>query len=184
MRDPHVELLLYSVFAERGTEYVDPEPLAFENALGRFQIKDGKLQIEPAVHFGDVDEAKAAVGPFLQAWEIETDLVANPGTIRFRFETAQVIDRDPPPPGSPITVQARGVSLGTAFGQACIRCLRHSYPPPPEAFRANDDVEIAFQHWRNYRDDKEGLLAMAYFVLTVLENPANAREKAASSPNG
>lgn len=182
MRDPHVEFLLYSVSAEGGTEYVDPEPLVRDTALGRFEINGGKLRIEPSEHFGDEDEARKVIDPFLKAWEVETDLVANPGAIRFRFETAHVIDRDPPPPGSPITLHARGGSIEVAGGQAHIKLLRRSYPPPPEAFRITPEVEIAFQRWRDFRDGKVPLLEMAYFVLTLVENNPLTVEKVVGSP--
>jgi hypothetical protein len=181
MSDPHVEFLLYSVSGGDGTEYVNPEPLAFENALGRFRIDGGNLLIEPTVQFGGEDEARAVIDPFLKAWEIETDLVVNPGTIRFRFETAHIIDLDPPPPGSPITVQARGVSFGTAFGQAHLTVVRHSYPQPPVAFRVTPEVDILFQRWQAYRDHKEHLPGMAYFVLDLLRKVAGGQKQAAKA---
>ena len=125
------------------------------------------------------------MGPYLDAWEAEIDLCEKPGTIRFRFETAHVIDRDNLPQGSQITLHPRGARVTIAGGQPHVTVSRHSYPQPPdpEAFRITDDVAIALPRWRNYRDGKESFLAMAYFVLTVLENPAITREKAAASPN-
>jgi hypothetical protein len=66
-----------------------------------------------------------------------------------------------------------------AFGQAHIRCLRHSYPQPPLAFRVTPEIEIAFQRWRGYREGKEHLPGMAYFVLTLLEKTAGSRKQAA-----
>ncbi len=180
MRDPHVESLLYSVASEAGTEYVNPEPLAFENALGHGRIDGGQLRIEPAEHFGDGDEARAAIEPFLKAWEIEADLLANPGTIRFRFKNAHVIDRDPPPPGSPITLHARGGGIATAVGTLTVTISRRSYPQPPRAFRVTTEVEIAFRRWRAYLAGSEPLQGMAYFVLTLLESQAGSRRDAAT----
>jgi uncharacterized protein (TIGR02117 family) len=57
MRDPHVQALIYSVSAEAGTEYTNPEPLDVQHPLGHFRIDGDKLRIEPIGHFGTVDDA-------------------------------------------------------------------------------------------------------------------------------
>ena len=181
MRDPHVEALHYSVAAEGTTEYLDPEPLAIDHALGSFHITGSSLTVEPSEHFADQDEAIAAVDPFLRAWEVATDLDQGLGTIRFKFERASIIDRDPPPPGSPVTVALRGIASSVAFGNVTIKVSRNIYPPPPLAFRLTPEVEMAFRRWRAYRAGAEPLPAMAYFVLTMIENLAGTRRDAAKA---
>ena len=98
--DLHVESLTYSVAAGEGTEYLNPPPLTHRNPLGTFTIDQGILTVSPLQHYSSRAAARAAIEPFLDAWEAETDLTANPGTIRFKFESCQIIDRAPPPPGT------------------------------------------------------------------------------------
>src|SRR5262249_23673973 len=96
MRDPHVERLIYVVMAGPGISYLkNAEPLSFSNSLGKFEMSDGTLRFEPAEDFASTDEARAALEPFLTAWEIESDLERNLGQIRFKYEKADVIDRNP-----------------------------------------------------------------------------------------
>jgi hypothetical protein len=48
------------------------------------------LEIVPAEHFPDEDEARRAVEPYLRAWEVAADIRQNPGTIRFKLTRANV----------------------------------------------------------------------------------------------
>jgi hypothetical protein len=75
--------------------------MTFANHVGRFDVREGKLIVEPADHFARKADARGVIEPFLRAWEIQADIDFNIGTIRFKFMRADVVDRDPPPPGSP-----------------------------------------------------------------------------------
>jgi hypothetical protein len=172
IRDPHIHALIYSVGAEGSTEYVDPAPLDVQHRLGRFRIDEGKLRIEPVKHYSSEDEAKAAFGPVLAAWEMEADLRAQvSGTIRFRFKTSEIIDRDPPPPGTsaPLSLKLRGQGTVVFGGDVVFKRTMKSYPPPPQAFMASPEVELAYDRWRRIRANSALLPTMAYFILTVLE---------------
>jgi len=85
VRDPHIARLHFEIGSEEGSSYENPEPVSFENSLGRFDARDAKLVVEPADHFADHDASRSIIEPFLRSWEIETDLDSNPGTIRFKF---------------------------------------------------------------------------------------------------
>jgi hypothetical protein len=172
MRDPHVERLHYD--AGSGVEHIsykaDAAPLAFSNAVGKFDLRDGKLQVEPAEHFADEESAKQVIDGFLRAWEIESDLKMNAGQIRFRFKHSEIVDRNPVPPGSGQIVAMKGVGgLLSISGKATLSLACSRYPDPPSAFAATVDVQRAHRRWQRYRDGKEPLQAMAYFVLTVVE---------------
>lgn len=171
--DLHVQALIYSVGAEGGTEYVDPEPLDVQCTVGRIRIDKGKLRIEPVEHYSTEDEAKAAVGPFLLAWQMDADLRAMaPGTIRFKFESSEIIDRNPPPPGTsaPRSPELRTQAMVSIAGNLVFNRSFKSYPPPPHAFSTSPDVDDAFNRWRQYRHGLEPLLGMAYYILTLIES--------------
>jgi hypothetical protein len=131
MRDPHVKSLRYTVTSEGTAEYIDPEPFDMHVPLGHFSISDGILRVEPAEHFADETQAKAAIDPYLRDWESSVDLVADVGDLRFQFDGSETIDRDPPPLGSPVTVTLHGViDLTLVGGIPTVRVSRNQYPRP------------------------------------------------------
>jgi len=50
-------------------------------------------------HYAIVEEARAVVEKQLRAWEIHDQVRGNRDGISFVYEDAQVVDRNPPPPG-------------------------------------------------------------------------------------
>lgn len=181
MRDPHVQAMHYEVSSGEAISYRNPEPVSFSNHLGTFDISNGKLRIVPTEHFPDEDDARRAVDPFLRAWEIEADLTSNIGMIRFKFDRVDVIDRNPPPPGSPQVIEIKGISSVSFVGSASLHLTCSKYPQPPATFRATPEVQHAYRRWLGYRSGKEPLQSMAYFVLTLLESAAGSRQDAARS---
>jgi hypothetical protein len=174
----------YAVGSGEGISYRDPEPVSFVNHLGAFDLVDGKLSVTPAEHFPDEEEARRAIEPFLRDWEMDADLRLNLGMIRFTFERAELIDRDPPPPGSPQVIQLKGIASLSMVGQSVsLHLTCRNYPQPPHAFRATPEVQHAYRRWIGFRSGKEPLQSMAYFVLTLLESAAGDRKNAARSFN-
>jgi hypothetical protein len=182
MRDPHVVRLHFTIGSEEGTAYRDPPPLSFINAFGKFETQGKALTVEPAVHFATEEEARAGIEPFLRSWEIDADLRFDLGTIRFVFDRAELIDRNPPPPGSHVLMA--GTARMTITGHpATLTITRSTYPPPPTQFGVTLDVQIAYQRWRNVRLGREPLLGMAYWLLTVMDRLAGNRKAAAAMFN-
>jgi hypothetical protein len=180
MRDPHVARLHFTIGSEEGTAYRDPPPLNFTNPLGEFETLGNALTVEPAVHFATEEEARTGIEPFLRSWEIDADLRFDLGTIRFSFERAELIDRDPPPPGSHV-LMAGTARFTVTVHPATLTITRRTYPPPPTQFGVTVDVQIAYQRWRNVRLGREPLLGMAYWLLTVMSRLAgNPRAVAAA----
>lgn len=169
----------FRVSSSEDISYKDPEPLSFPNHLGEFCLADGMLKIVPAEHFGNGQEASQAFDGFLRAWEIETDLKRDPGTIRFTYSHADVIDRDPPQPGEPQVIHAGGICSGIAIGASFhAHVVLGRYPQPPERFSASEYAQHAYRRWLGYRRGNEPLQAMAYFILTLLERQAGNRAEA------
>ena len=96
MRDPHVEDVHYDIGTGDGLSFSNPPPLVITNHLGRFELTDGKLTIYPADHFADGAQARVVLEPFLRAWEVESDLSRNIGSIRFNYTHVRKVDRNPP----------------------------------------------------------------------------------------
>jgi hypothetical protein len=182
MRDPHVEEVHYEIGTGDGVSFSNPPPVAITNHLGRFELTDGKLTIYPADHFADGAQARAVLEPFLHAWEVESDLSRNIGSIRFKYTGVRKVDRNPP-----ATPQSGATHLSVA-GEAMfvgkvvsLHVTQSTYPPPPSEFRTTLEVDIAYHRWCAFRQGREPLPSMTYAVLTLLESMAGGRRKAAAT---
>ncbi len=168
MRDPHVQTMHYEIGCGEGISYRNPEPLSFSNHLGNFHLVDNKLRVMPAEYFADEDEARRTIELFLRAWEIDTDLSSNVGMIRFKFERVDLVDRDPPPPGSSQVIHVKAGSMLLMGSNATLLLTSRRYPKPPKTFSATPEVQHVYRRWLGFRSGKEPLQSMAYFVLTLL----------------
>jgi hypothetical protein len=174
MRDPHVTSLYYEIRSERNNSFKDPEPLTFSNSLGTFELEGNKLRVSPAEHYAKAAEAQAAVAPFLRAWEIEADLRrgGNVGMIRFRYERADRIDRNPPGPRESITLEVDSVEVGVLAESVTLHLGHRKFPEPPSGFQATVHVEILWSRYIAYLDGKDLLTSMSNFVFTYALNLA------------
>ena len=90
---------------------------------------------------------------------MDADLRVNLGMIRFTFERADLIDRDPPPPGSPQVIQLRGIASLSMVGSLSLDLTCRNYPQPPHSFRATPEVQHAYRRWIGFR--AQGLEAIS-----------------------
>jgi len=169
MRDPHVETLRYRVETANNVTYNNPPSIGVDEEEFNGHLEDGIFACEMKSHYPSIETAKKVVDQYLRAWEIEADLTRGRGEIRFIYEDAKVIDRNPPPPDAPKVLQVEAGSIIVATGEATMRVTRRKYPDPPQIFRVSPDVETLWGRYQGYLDGKEPLLSMAYFCLTVLE---------------
>lgn len=177
MRDPHVESLRYRLKTSATTIYKNP--LAVKVIRDEFEchLNDGVLTCHMRKHYPVVGEAQRVVGDFLHSWEIKTALELGRGEMQFQFEDAHIIDRNPPPPGSPKIVPLSGVANFTGNLTAVLHATRRKYPDPPTAFTVTPDVETLWGRYEKYLDEKEYLPSMAYACLTFVENKAYKKGK-------
>jgi hypothetical protein len=183
MTDLHVSTLYFKISSEGRIEYRNPKPMYFENNLGCFDLSEEELKITPCEHFQDQQSALHAVEPFLKSWEIESDLTSNIGTIRFKFERSEIIERDPPKPSETIIGQFHSNSVTVMGCDGTITSVRSTYPDPPSNFDTSQNIEIAYRRWLGFKEGKESLQSMAYFVLTILQQNFNGNKKAAGAYN-
>ena len=178
MRDPHVEAVYFSVGSAEDISYENPEPLDFSNRLGLFSLADGLLKVIPVEDFCNGLEASQAIDGFLRSWEIEADLKQNLGMIRFSYSHVDVIDRNPPPPGTLHVVEGAFASAVAIADCLSIQLTTRRYPPPPGRFSASEFAQYAHRRWIGFRRGHEPLQAMTYFILTLLERQAGSRNQA------
>ena len=172
MNDPHVDTLTYQV------ESVGPHSFDYQNAqslshkaqdIGQFTIIQGTLTVKLSAHYPDEELARRYVERYLQGWEIHNDLVSNYGAIRFRFSDCVIIDRNPLP-GKPVPLSvSTGIGLSDST-KIIAHALKYPDPPPSSFATVTDLVRDAHWRWSRYKEGKEPLHSMAYYVLTLVEN--------------
>lgn len=180
MRDPHVVSLTYQLVPSERTSFADSaEPIEDETDVFSMRLDEGVVTFEMREHHASEASARGAVEPYLRAWEIDHALWAGSSEIRFEFEDAELIDRDPPPPrqpGEPQTVQAGMAAELNLAGSAVANVTRGSYPKPPKDFALDPDVETLWNRHQGYLvGGREPLQSMAYFCLTVVEHAHGGR---------
>lgn len=179
MRDPHVVSLRYKLETVPTVTFNNPPPVKVETDAFLLCLENGRAFVEMKEHFAAVEAARSAVDPYLHSWELDVALRFGRQEIRFTYEDAEVIDRNPPPPGSPQVIQLSAViSATSSSGTATLTVARREYPFPPKHFRANPDVDTLWHRFDGYNQGREPLLAMAYFCLTLLEARAGGRKNA------
>ncbi len=175
MNDPHVEALYFQFVAEDpGEDFGKAGPLT--TTLGTFDVKlqDDILTARPQQHYADAESAKADLEPHLRAWESTALLDWPRSRIRFTFLRSQVIDRDP----EPGVLVAEGISLLTLQGfEATVTVTRNEYPAPDPSFQVSPLTDTLTERLRVYRDGRAQLPAMAYWVLTALEEEFGDRRR-------
>ena len=177
MRDPHVESLRYRLKTSATTIYENPPAVKVIRNGFECHLNDGVLTCHMRVHYPTVGEARRVVGDFLHSWEIKTALELGRDEMQFQFEDSHVIDRNPPPPGSPKIVRVSGTANMTSNISAILHITRRKYPDPPTFFTVTPDVETLWGRYEKYLDEKEYLPSMAYACLTFVENKAYKKGK-------
>lgn len=176
MNDPQVVALIYTVEPVKAGRYDNANPLrhsdepefdlTVEDKIARFEFK--KL-------YRNAHEARAAIEPFIQNWELKAEMRAESDSFRLRYKDAEIVDRNPLPPRqrpAPLQARTRAVFEVDFSVEAEATLVSPDYPPPPVGGSANlndPDARSMYDRYVNYRSGNEPLLSMVYFCLTVFE---------------
>lgn len=183
MNDPHVETLNYTVesFGPNSWDYESAATLSHHASdVGDFIIDRGVLTVKLSTHYPDEQTARYFVDRFLRNWEIHNDLTGNYGAIRFKFTGATTIDRNPSPDGPAVEIFVSEQLLISNSVSFRVSPGRYPDPPPANFAGTGNIVKDAHLRWCQYKDGKEPVRSMAYFVLTLIETEA----KSASGTGG
>ena len=178
MYDPHVVSLRYRLVTANDLVLDDPQRANWTHEEFDISADDGEIVIQLNRHFARIDEAKRSVEGFLRAWEIDQGLFYGRERIWFEYVDAEIIDRNPPGPGDPQTIEA--ITLGPLFRlhPASISQTLPAYPDPPTDLIVTPETELLWSRYLAWRSGKEPLASMAYFCLTFVELMAGGRDAA------
>ena len=174
MNDPHVAALHYHVNHDDSLDYDNADPLEQENDQFQVGITDRKVTFRLKDHYTSIEEAKAALEPFVRQWEFLSTLESGSRAFALRYSHAEVIDRNPPPtPPGVIRVDAGPIGIHWTVSIPSVRVGKGSYPRPPSGSALNPDaseVRDMLSRFDQYHLGRAGLADVAYLCLTVLED--------------
>jgi hypothetical protein len=167
MNDPHVEALYYKVVTGPHCDFDNAPPLDHQTQMFDVSLADGRAIFRMKEHFAIAEEARAVVQPFVDAWEVKSGLINDPGDFQLVYENAEIIDRSPTPGAT--TLHAAGFAAGTSVDTATAHVSRAEFPEPPDEFEKSPEVAAMYYQYTGYRKGQMELAAVANLCLTVLE---------------
>ena len=174
MNDPHVERLIYRLKVNPTHQLIfeNPPPLFHKYGAFNIRLENETLTVEMKEHYDTVESAKKIVGEFLKDWLHYTRFDFEWDLLYFKYESAEVIDRNPPPtvPGQCVFNGNVTVSMPTCKGTFTTGPIKVSqYPAPPTRFRASPDVETMWFRYQQHLHDKETYQSLGYFCLSLMQ---------------
>jgi hypothetical protein len=177
--------LIYRLETDAGLQFQDPKARDFETPAFDLRLEDGRLMVTMKEHYASADEARHAVKPFLDAWEIDWALRRGGGRreMRFVYEQSNVVDRQPPPAGTTV-INAKAAYMAWTGMEAHAVVSVPIYPAPPSGFQMSADVETLWNRFEQYIGEREPLAGMAYACLTFITKVMyNGRDEASKELN-
>lgn len=179
MNDPHVEKLHYKIITGEGFNYENAPSFSEGTDYFIMSLDKETIIFKMKAHFPTEKEARAITDDYLKEWEILIGIQHNPDALSFKFDRADIIDRDPSPEGEHPQIQA----TATIAGHVNLLKSYNEYPSRPKEFLVSPEVETMYLRYKLYKKNKESLTSMAYMCLTVLEVSAVDRKRAALKYN-
>lgn len=161
-------------------DYAKAVPLDYETDVFSVHLEKGEAVFAFKQHYADVPSAKAGIGPFIMAWEALVYLNGGADEFQLQYQNAEIIDRNPQP--EPAGSKIHNVSAKFTMNLECRAKLhvgRGSYPEPPSAFVVSADVEVMLLRYKLYRERRDRISSMGFFVYTVLRESAGGNKEAA-----
>jgi hypothetical protein len=180
MNDPHVVSLRYRIKTDKTVSYNNPPAVTVSEAAYDMTLVDDVLTVTMKEHHPTVGSAMARVRNHLRAWELQTAVDMGRGYLNFEFDNAEVIDRNPPPPGT--STAHMGIVGAAASFTATAEChiARAKYPDPPSRFLASSTVEHLWNRYQMYLEGRDLLTTMGYVCLSTIQSDAGGRGSAAA----
>ncbi len=178
MNNPRVVALHYDIEHESSVDYSRAEPVDHEEEGFRIRIEEGRACFVLKDDYPTVDSALEVVNSYICNWELDAALTSKPNKFKLKFAWPEIVDRNPTP-------GEHRVSAGPAFWEFTTPVptvtTGRPYPKPPVgvSLKRNDNVLIMLGRYEDLCKEREKLPSVAQFCLTMLEELAGDRPKAA-----
>ncbi len=175
MRDPHVERIRFAIKTDDTLVLQDPPDVAWTTPDFEIQVSDYKAEFSPRAHFADPEPVRALAQSTIDAWELHHALEHGRREFHFVYDGADVIDRDPPPPGvSQMHAVGAAFEVSTAMAMRAT-VIRRQYPSLPGRFTATPDVIAMWDRYERAERGGELLASAAYACLSLAERRVGGR---------
>jgi len=172
--------LIYRVTEKEGVNYSNQSTIEIDNEYFRGKLENGILTIEMKISFNSSNEAKILVDKYLRSWEIYSGLIYQKDVLGFTLNTISSIEIADHKNGKPPEIIEYFEEFIYSSDSINFQSEYEEYPKPTDSFTTSPDVETLWYRFKEYLENREPLLSMAYFCITFLENKAGNRRSAAS----
>ncbi|WP_133248123.1 hypothetical protein [Comamonas sp. JNW] len=183
MNDPHVVAVHYELKFEADVQYKPPLVLEiFQGSEFDIEVEGSKVRMLPKIHFADRQSARTAADRLARNWEVLISLEVGTIGARLVYEWTEIVDRNPTTGVIELHSEME-ISL-SAFGTASVIRPFNKYPTAPDStFNLSPDTEFIWLRYKFYKEGREPLLSMAYFVLSAINARAGNQKQAAKDLN-
>ena len=165
MSDPHVVAIRYRfVSANEFDRFTKAVPMRVIADGFDLRLEDAILTASPQAHFATIDEARAAIEPFLASWSAHARIERARRDIRFEFEDAHVIDRVDGSAVYPSVARAQG-----AAANAAILADNGVYPTPPVHFQTDVVLDALLARLAELDAGRTSITDATYWAVTRIE---------------
>lgn len=189
MNDPHVVALLYRIEHDNSVDYSEAKRIEYEEGLFCVTVEDNGVRFELKDHYATENAARDMVESYVLCWELEAALREQPGQFKLRYNRAEIIDRNPPPPETgEVRISALPIKGTVSISRPSATVTTPKpYPSPPSGVTLDPhdpDALTMLNRYKGYLEDKEPMAGMAYFCLTMLEGHLCSGRLAAAKTYG
>jgi hypothetical protein len=161
MSDPHVQYVCSQLETDTPLRFDHPPSCEHETAEFTLCLADDVLTCTMKAHYASADAARAVIDPFIRAWELDVALHWGQRVMRYVYQKANLIDRDPPPPGTPQVIRPTAIESLEVIDPATVVLTQPYYPAPSRRFIVSVDVETLWRRYEGYMQGGEPLPGMA-----------------------
>ena len=175
-----IKYLYYTLNIKDGVDF--KKTISIDKKLDNFQLKleDNELKCKMIKKYSMIEDARKDVEDYLKTWQIYAALkMSSTEEIEFIYDGAEIINYKSNEFGKESHYTMQNVGFSEIASELMVIVERNSYPEPLEYFQRNDEVNILWNRYDDYRKGKGKLPSMVYFCLTFLENDAGNRENIA-----
>jgi hypothetical protein len=175
-----VTRLVYRLQSETEThDFSQAGPLDGHIGLWAFRLEDGLLSATPSGEYRSREAARANIEEHLREWSQSVFLSGNGIQVRFDYERSEVEVINPPPNAQFVFPESATITL--SVGTPTIRIGHRSYPAPDPAFRRTPLTDLLVERLRALQDGRAELPAVAYLVLSAIEQAFGGRKACATA---
>jgi hypothetical protein len=179
LNDPHVDQLTYRlVLREPKAAWSAPPPVEAHQPDFIVRLENALARVEMLSHAATPEGARALVEPFLRAWQMKAAFSGR--RMQFEFESASVIDRNPPSEEIALAFSDH-LTMSMTFASSIEEQLDvGTYPAPPQPMVLTADVETLLARHTVFVEGREPLTAWANFTLSYIEHRLAASRRDAA----